>query len=273
MGAGKWFPGTSALLAPLIAEQLENAYIPEVKKPILALIAPHAGYVYSGPTAAYTYRALKENSLIHGAPETVIVLGFSHREQVQGVAILDGDGFSTPLGIIPLDREIGMHLTQSSTRITFDYRPHMGEHSLENQVPFIQTVLPSASLVMAMIGPRDQELLDTLAVTLKQLAAKKKILVIASSDMLHDSSYERVRKTDQATLRKVIAMDIKGIMHDWDYSHQVFCGIGPVVTTMRYAHLLGCKKATLLRYRNSGDDFPESRGEWVVGYGAVAFTT
>lgn len=273
IGAGKWFPGTPALLRPLIAEHLGNAFIPEVRKPILAVIAPHAGYIYSGPTAAYTYRTLKENCELHGAPETVIVLGFSHREQIQGVAIMDGDAFSTPLGTLPLDKESGTFLTKASTRIVFDYRPHMGEHSLENQIPFIQTVLPSAALVMVMIGPRDPELLDTLALSLQELAAKKKILVVASSDMLHDSSYERVRKTDQATLRKVIAMDIKGIMHDWDYSHQIFCGIGPVVTAMRYAQQLGCKKATLLRYRNSGDDAPESRGEWVVGYGAVAFTT
>lgn len=273
LGAGKWFPGTPALLRPLIAEHLENAFVPEVKNRILAVVTPHAGYVYSGPTAAYTYRALKENSELHGPPETVIVLGFSHREQIRGVAIMDGDGFSTPLGTLPLDKESGTFLTRASTRISFDYRPHVGEHSLENQIPFIQTVLPSASLVMVMIGPRDLELLDTLADALKHLSAKKRILVVASSDMLHDSSYERVRKTDQATLRKVAAMDIKGIMHDWDYSHQIFCGIGPVVTAMRYAQQLGCKKATLLRYRNSGDDFPESRGEWVVGYGAVAFTS
>lgn len=271
-GAGKWFPGVRGALQICIADALENAFIPEITKPILAVIAPHAGYVYSGPTAAYSYRAIQEGCLAHGTPETVVVLGFSHREQIAGVAIMDGDGFSTPLGTTPLDQESGGFLLQADSRIKFDYRPHMGEHSLENQVPFIQTVLPSTSLVMAMIGPRDTGLLGPLATALARLAAKKKILVVASSDMLHDRSYEQVRKTDQATLRKVTGMDIQGVMHDWDYSHQVFCGIGPVVTAMTYAKQQGCKKATLLRYRNSGDDFPESRGEWVVGYGAVAFT-
>jgi len=273
LGAGKWFPGLQAPLKDILTEQLENAFIPEVKKPILAVIAPHAGYVYSGPTAAYTYRTIQENSVIHGAPDTVVVLGFSHRDPIQGIALMDGDGFSTPLGTTPLDKDSAGLLLKADSRIKFDYRPHMGEHSLENQVPFIQTVLPSAALIMAMIGPRDMELLGTLAAALKKLADKKKILVVASSDMLHDPSYERVRKTDQATLRKVIGMDIQGIMHDWDYSHQIFCGIGPVITAMSYAQQQGCKKAILLRYRNSGDDFPESRGEWVVGYGAVAFTS
>lgn len=271
-GAGKWFPGVRGELQLFIADALENAFIPEIKKPIIAAIAPHAGYVYSGATSAYTYRAIQESCLIHGAPDTVIVLGFSHREQIPGVAIMDGDAFSTPLGTTPLDQDSAGLLLKADSRIKFEYRPHMGEHSLENQVPFIQTVLPAASLVMVMIGPRDTGLLAPLADALARLAAKKKILVVASSDMLHDPSYEQVRKTDQATLRKVVGMDIQGVMHDWDYSHQVFCGIGPVVAAMTYAKQLGCKKATLLRYRNSGDDFPESRGEWVVGYGAVAFT-
>ena len=272
MGAGKWFPGSQVPLKQCIAEYLENAFIPDVKNPLLAVIAPHAGYAYSGPTSAYTYRTIQENCALHGAPDTVVVLGFSHREQIQGISIMDGDAFSTPLGATPLDKDSASFLLKADARIKFDYRPHMGEHSLENQVPFIQTVLPSASLVMAMIGPRDLELLGTLAAALKKLAVKKKILVVASSDMLHDPSYEKVRKTDQATLRKVVGMDIQGIMHDWDYSHQIFCGIGPVVTAMSYAQQQGCKKATLLRYRNSGDDFPESRGDWVVGYGAIAFT-
>ncbi|MEI7880397.1 MAG: AmmeMemoRadiSam system protein B [bacterium] len=272
LGAGKWFPGSPAPLRQTIAEQLENAFIPEVPDPIVAVIAPHAGYVYSGPTAAYTYRTIQENSRIHGTPDTVVILGFSHREPIQGVALMDGDAFSTPLGLTPLDKDSANLLVNADSRIAFDYRPHMGEHSLENQIPFIQTVLPSVSLVMAMIGPRDMGLLNTIATTLKKLANKKKILVVASSDMLHDDSYEKVRKTDQASLRKVVGMDIQGIMHDWDFSHQIFCGIGPVITAMFYAQQQGCKKATLLRYRNSGDDFPEGRGEWVVGYGAVAFT-
>ncbi|MEI6564481.1 MAG: AmmeMemoRadiSam system protein B [bacterium] len=271
-GAGKWFPGTKQALKQAIGGYLEDAFVPEIESRILAVIAPHAGYLYSGPVAGYAYRALRENSNLHGAPDTVVVLGFSHRGLCQGVAFMDGDAFSTPLGETPLDNDTATALLEADPRFRFDYRPHMGEHSAENQVPFIQTALPSASLVMTMIGPNDPTLLDALAIALDKLADKKKILVIASSDMLHDPSYEKVRKTDQATLRKVGGMDITGLMHDWDYSQQIFCGIGPVVTAMNYAQRRGCNKGMVLRYRNSGDDFPESRGEWVVGYGAAAFT-
>ena len=90
--------------------------------------------------------------------------------------------------------------------------------------------------------------------------------------MLHDPDYETVRKTDQATLRKVAALDITGVMREWDYSRQVFCGLAPVMTAMKFAQQQGSEKGIVLRYRNSGDNHPESRGQWVVGYSAVAFT-
>lgn len=271
-GTGKWFPGGATELTGMIAHFLAETYIDEVKDPIVAAISPHAGYIYSGPVAGYTYRALKDNAEIHGHPETVVVLGFSHRGDTRGVALMDGSAFSTPLGETPLDADAANLLIAADSRISRDIRPHVGEHSLENQVPFIQTVFPRSALVMALIGQRDSEFLGTLSTALTTLAGQKKILVLASSDMLHDPSYERVRKRDQATLKKVVAMDDSGVMHDWDYSQQVFCGIGPVVTAMKYARKRGCQKATLLRYRNSGDDHPESRGQWVVGYGAVVFT-
>lgn len=272
IGAGKWFPASRTELAETIQQCLMEAFVPEIEGSIVAAITPHAGYVYSGPVAGYAYRAIQENAATHGAPETVVVLGFSHKGEGQGISLMDGTAFVTPLGESPLDAGAAAILTSADPRIAYDYRPHMGEHSLENQIPFIQTVLPSASLVLALIAARDSAALDALAKAINKLSAKKKILVIASSDMLHDQSYERVRKTDQATLRKVAAMDVTGVMHDWDYSQQVFCGIGPVVTAMKYAQLRGVTKGAILRYRNSGDDFPESRGQWVVGYGAVSFS-
>jgi len=268
LGAGKWFPGGQKELAQTVRAYLDDAHGPEIKGRIEAVTAPHAGYLYSGPVAAFAYRAVQAQD----APDIVVVLGFSHRGETQGVALMDGDAFSTPLGETALDAGAAAILTASDPHITFDYRPHIGEHSLENQVPFIQTVLPGASLVMALIGCRDPAILEALAMALDGLAGKKRILVVASSDMLHDASYERVRKTDQATLRKMAAMDITGLLRDWDYSQQILCGIGPVVVAMKFAQLRGAGKGIVLRYRNSGDDHPESRGQWVVGYGAMAFT-
>jgi len=272
LGAGKWFPSSRYELQSMIHSYLEDVIVPGIKGRIAAVIAPHAGYIYSGPVAAGTYKALKENAQTAGQPETTVVLGFSHRGSFRGVALMDGNTFATPLGQTPLDVESASFLTHTDPRITVDYRPHIGEHSAENQVPFLQTIFPGTALLLGLIGSHDPAILDTLATALRKLSLKKKVIVVASSDMLHDANYDLVRKTDQATLKKVVAMDITGVLKAWNYTQQVFCGIAPVVTAMKYALQQGCTKATVLRYRNSGDDFPESRGQWVVGYSAVAFT-
>lgn len=271
IGAGKWFPGNRFELGSMVRNYLEEAVVPDIKGRIVAMVAPHAGYLYSGPVAATAYKAVQENILSHPAPDLAIVLGFSHKESFRGVALIDGNTFATPLGQTPLDVESAAFLTAADPRITIDYHPHIGEHSAENQIPLIQATLPKAALIMALIGSHDPGTLDSLAAAIQKLALKKSLLVVASSDMLHDPNYELVRKTDQATLKKVTAMDITGILRSWNYTQQVFCGIAPVVTAMKYAQQEGCTKATVLRYRNSGDQFPESRGQWVVGYSAVAF--
>lgn len=272
LGAGRWFPADRLELETALQTCFEDSIVPPIKGRVVAIISPHAGYQYSGPVAATAYKAVQENIESFHAPDVAIVLGFGHRGSFRGIALMDGTSFATPLGQTPLDSEAAAFLVSADPRITVDYRPHIGEHSAENQIPFLQTVLPKTPLVIALIGSHDAALIDALAAALQKLSRKKSLLVVASSDMLHDPNYELVRKIDQATLKKVTAMDTTGILKSWNYTQQVFCGIAPVITAMKYAQQQGCLKATLLRYRNSGDQFPESRGQWVVGYGAIAFT-
>jgi AmmeMemoRadiSam system protein B len=272
LGAGKWFPADHFELEAALRSCFEDSVVPTLQGRIVAIISPHAGYQYSGPVAATAYKAVQENILSYPAPDVTIVLGFGHRGSFRGVALMDGSTFATPIGQTPLDVETASFLVGADPRITMDYRPHIGEHSAENQVPFLQTILPKTPLVIALIGSHDPALIDAFASALQKLARKKSLLVVASSDMLHDPNYELVRKTDQSTLKKVTAMDTTGILKSWNFTRQVFCGIAPVITAMKYAQQQGCSKATVLRYRNSGDQFPESRGQWVVGYGAIAFT-
>jgi AmmeMemoRadiSam system protein B len=252
---------------------IEKGKGPAVEGRIASIIVPHAGYIYSGPVAGYGFRAVRDNARAVGAPDVAVVLGFSHRGSFRGIALMDGATFTTPLGPAPLDTEAASALIAADPRITLDYRPHMGEHSAENEVPFLQAALPDTPLVIGLIGSHDPGAMDGLVAALRALSGKKKVLVVASSDMLHDPDYEKVRKTDLATLRKVAALDVTGVLAEWDYTRQVFCGIAPVVCAMKYAQQQGCTRGTILRYRNSGDDYPESRGQWVVGYGTVAFAT
>jgi len=267
-GAGRWFPGGREELQAAVNGYMDAASPPAVSGRIVAAIAPHAGYPYSGPVAGYTFRALRD---AESRPATVVVLGFSHRGGFPGVALLDGDVLRTPLGDAVLDVDAARVLAAGSDRIVEDARPHRGEHSAENQVPFVQAALPDARLVVGLIGDHRDETLDELVAGLRKLAERKPIMVLASTDLLHDPDYELVSRTDRKTLELIANLDDAALLRQWDYGNQICCGIGPVVAAIRFAKTRGEADGTLLHYRNSGDDHPESRGNWVVGYGAVVF--
>ena len=270
-GSGRWFPGNRLELKKMVESYIENAQPGSVKGRIVAGMAPHAGFIYSGKTAGYTFRAIRDNAQRVGQPETVVVLGFSHSGGFPGVALMDGDFIETPLGKTALDTEAAKMLAEESPRIFFHYAPHRGEHSAENEIPFVQAALPESKMVVALMGDRDPATLDALVGALDVLSRKKRLLVIASTDMLHDPDYEVVTKTDEKTLKKLQAMDCEGLRKTWRYDNQILCGFGPVLAAIKYAREQGCKNGSVLYYRNSGDDFPESRGRWVVGYGSVVF--
>jgi AmmeMemoRadiSam system protein B len=272
VGAGRWFPGSRNELQGMVDGFIAEARVPAVTGRIVSAIAPHAGYIYSGRVAGYTYRAIRDSAAAGNKPDTVVVLGFSHRGAFSGVALMDGDALETPLGPVDLDAEAGKLLTLQSDRIRFYFAPHAGEHSAENQLPFVQTALPGTKVVVGLVGDHDAKTLEALLAALNELAKAKKILVIASTDLLHDPDYDLVARTDRTTLAKIAALDDAGLASSWSADRQVCCGIGPVLTAMRFARSQGCTRGTTLHYRNSGDDYPDSRGNWVVGYGSVVFT-
>lgn len=267
-GAGRWFPAGAAELRATVSRYIEDgpAPLPATGR-VVAVTSPHAGYVYSGAVAGYAFRALRDRS----QAETVVILGFSHRGGFPGVALMDGDALRTPLGEAELDVEASGWLVQSSPRIVVDYRPHDGEHSAENQVPFVQVALPKARLVIALIGDHDPDTFRALSGALCRLAGRRKLAVVASTDLLHDPDWKTVAAADRKTLDLIAGLRADELARSWSFGHQVCCGIGPVLTAMAFAADLEATNGVVLRYRNSGDDFPDSRGSWVVGYGAVAF--
>jgi len=270
-GNGRWFPSDPTGLRRQIDGFINAAHGVTLSGPIVAAIAPHAGYVYSGPVAGHTFRAIRDSARAGHTPDTVVVLGFSHRGSAPGVALLDADLIRSPLGTVPVDRNATTHMAEGRDRLFLDSAPHRGEHSAENEIPFVQVALPDTPLVVGIIGDHDPRTLKQLGEALKALAATRSILVVASTDLLHDADYDKVTRTDKGTLKHIAALDGPALAGSWDYRHQVCCGIGPVLAAMAYAREHGCKKGILLHYRNSGDDHPESRGQWVVGYGAVVF--
>lgn len=271
IGAGRWFPGDPGELRSMLEEYIKTPAARAVTGRVAAAIAPHAGYIYSGPVAGHVFSVLRAQAAAGLAPDTVVILGFSHSRAFAGAAVMAGDAIATPLGQAALDREAGEILIGAGRRVFFDSRPHQGEHSAENLVPFAQAALPKAKLLPIIIGDHDAQTRAALGAGLVKLAQQKKIVVVASSDMLHDPDYAKVTRTDRATLEKVAAMQTAAVLETWKPSHQVFCGIAAVAVAMEFAAQQGCKQGVVLHYRNSGDDHPESRGQWVVGYGAVVF--
>ncbi len=270
-GAGRWFPASPAALRDTVETFINEATV-AVTGRLVAAIAPHAGYQYSGRVAGHTYRAIRDAAQAGNKPDLVVVLGFSHRAGFPGAAILPGDALATPLGAAPLDARAAQELAAAGgPLLRLDARPHAGEHSAENQVPFLQAALPGTPLLIVLTGDHDPATLNALYNALTALGRHRALLVVASTDLLHDPDYETVRRTDAETLALITGLRRDRLAAAWSYGRQVCCGIAPVLTAMHVAEAAGCRTGSLLAYRNSGDDYPESRGEWVVGYGAVVF--
>ncbi len=269
-GDGRWFPESAGELRKLTSGLLAAAEVTvEEGNEIVAAMAPHAGYAYSGAVAAHTYRALQECARAGQCPETVVILGFSHREAFPGVAWLDAKEIRTPVGTLPVDRALLTQLVGMDGGSYTDPEPHFGEHSAENQLPLLQVALPGVPVVLGIMGSHDASFCSGLARDLAEMATNQRLCVIASTDLLHDPDYEKVVDSDRNTLQMMEKLDFEGLNKAWSYKRQVCCGIGPVLTVIRIAMLLGCRRGRCLRYCNSGDIDPSGRGQWVVGYGAV----
>ncbi len=271
-GAGRWFPGSRDSLRNMVEEFIDNAQVPPPAGSVAAAISPHAGFEYSGPVAGYTFRALREAAKAGHTPDIVLVTGFSHRGSFPGIALLPGSAIRTPLGDITLDNRLRQEMLAGSNIIFADQSLHHDEHSAENLLPFLQMALPDTPVTVAIIGDHEPDTIDELMTVLQKSGQSRNILLLASTDLLHDPDYHKVTQTDQETLRMICALDTAALTANWSYTNQLCCGIAPVQCAMRWAAMQGCTQGSVLHYRNSGDDFPESRGEWVVGYGSVIFT-
>lgn len=239
---------------------------------VIVGIAPHAGFAYSGQVAAYTYRALQITSQRYQCPETVVVMGFSHRQSFHGISLLDADCIKTPSGQLDVNREMMNRLVVSVTSVFVGEHEHVGEHSAENQLPWIQAALPSVRVLVALMGEHDETIRQEWVEALQPDVESGRVCVIASTDLLHDTSVERVRRTDAETLKMMEKLDSQGLDRAWSFRKQVCCGIGPVRSVMALAKMSGCEEGTTLCYTNSADMTYDSSPDWVVGYGSVVYT-
>ena len=267
--AGTWYPGTETELRKQIEEYLSRVPAPDSKGQTLAIIAPHAGYIYSGQVAAYSFKVLQGQKF-----DSVIVIGPSHFVPFSGVATYDCAGFRTPLGDIPLDGELIAALMKSEPGIKDLPAAFEREHSVEAELPFLQIVLPSFKLVPLVMGDHDIIACRRLAQAITECIKDKSVLIVASSDLSHYHSYGVAAEMDQRLLQKIGAMDVEGVDQCLGAGKCEACGQGPIMAVMLAARKLGADRCEILKYANSGDVTGEKMSpRGVVGYGAASILT
>lgn len=227
---------------------------------IMAIIVPHAGYVYSGPTAGKAYALLKGKDY-----RTVVVIGPSHRVGFPGCSIWPEGAFETPLGRVEVDGELAKALIKASG-FPFLEKAFAEEHSVEVQLPFIQKVLPGAKIVPIVMGYQEEKTIDRLGAALaKACRDRKDILVVASTDMSHYLPKAEAAKVDAETIELIQALNIATITSRIEAGENFMCGAGPVAAALRYASKVGKPQVDIL----ARDDSSAAGGP-VVGYMAAA---
>jgi MEMO1 family protein len=282
--AGAWYPGSAPVLRHTIEGYLDQVQPAALPGRLLALVSPHAGYAYSGPTAAHAYaqlRTARRSSSGEVPPESqpvkrVVLLGPLHRPVLGsrlGAFMVPAEAaYRTPLGDVPLDRPFIDALGQ---RVTLTPVQMDEEHSLEIQLPFLQVALGEFSLVPIMLGqhisePRAQTQVDALATALAGLADAG-TLMIASTDLSHMNEYAEVVRTDRRLVDLVAAFDLDGLAGALEEEEVQACGATGLIAVLRACQEIGATAARVLAYATSGDVTGDKRpGVYTVGYLAAA---
>ncbi len=257
--AGSFYPGHPDVIQREIRGYVDDATLPQDLGTVRAVIAPHAGYAYSGPTAGFAFKALASLAPQASGERTVFLLGPAHRVYFRGVALGQYSAFRTPLGDAPIAVERVADMLARSQLYTRDARAHVPEHCLEVEVPFLQVMLSGWQLVPMLFGEVDPRQVG------EELAAHigEDDLIVVSSDLSHFLSYDAAQKIDRALLKALLDGDEASVLGG------EACGGAPVVTLMDIARRKGWTPH-LLDYRNSGDTAGDKRR--VVGYASVAYT-
>lgn len=269
--AGSFYPSDPKALTTMIDGMLAHAASSQapIDDPILAVVAPHAGYQFSGPVAAYTYAALKGRKF-----SRVVVIAPSHFEGFDFTSVYDGDAYVTPLGAVQVDKAFAAQLAKMSPTMKLSSRGHVptkdgAEHALEVQLPWLQRVLGDFVLVPIVMGDQSYENSRALGVALAKLIHGPDTLIVASSDLSHYHPYDEAVKIDHKTLNALQQWDYFSMSTNFQERIWEACGGAPIVAAMIAAERMGANEARVLKYANTGDVTGDHSR--VVGYSADIF--
>ena len=260
--AGSFYPADRVELESLVESCLESDAVPKDENKIVALVSPHAGLIYSGAVAGEGYRLLKNLKI-----SKIIILAPSHYEYFEGGNIYDGSAYSTPIGDISIDSELSNELVEASEQLNYSSVGHGKEHSLEVQLPFLQTVLPDDfEIVPIVIGNIDLTMAADIASALSESlnSSNSDVLMIASTDLSHFHEQDKANLLDKRTAGLIENMSINELYAACKSGECEACGVNPLLIVMEAAKLQGASSVEILKYATSGDVSGDYSS--VVGY-------
>ena len=231
----------------------------------MGIICPHAGYVYSGPTACHSYKSISSQS-----PELAIIIGPNHFGIGRNAATMIDTKWQTPLGMVQVDSEAAQNIAEKSKFIEIDDYSHSQDHSLEVQVPMLQSVLTNDFQILPIIlRAQDLETAKDIGNAVSEIAKKKNSIIVASSDFTHYEENSFAHLQDKALIEPILSMNVERFYHVLKERRVTACGFGAIASTMIACKNLGATKGELLSYATSGDISGDT--DSVVGYGAIKF--
>ncbi len=260
IASGKFYPGTAEALRALIESLVESV---EDKVDAVGVVAPHAGYIYSGAVAGSVFARIEP-------ADTYIILGPNHTGMGKPFSIMTVGSWQTPLGEVQIDSALAQNILASSKYLQEDRTAHQGEHSIEVQLPLLQYFKPELKIVPIILAVATLDIYRDIAASIAQAineATDKKIVIVASSDMTHYEPQEAAAAKDKRAIDDILKMDEAALLDRVIKERISMCGYAPVVTMLAAAKALGAKTAELVRYQTSGD----ASGDYsaVVGYAGV----
>jgi len=264
--AGSWYPGDGARLAGELDSYLAAVAPVDLPGRLLGLISPHAGLVYSGPVAAHGYALLKKHRVA-----TAVLVGPSHHAAFSGVSLFASGAFETPLGEVPVDGPLADRIAAESPIIRDAPRPHLAEHSLEMQLPFLRHLAPGLQIVPMLIGTQTRETVEALAGALARALPGQDVLLVASSDLSHFNPAPVANQLDGLVVQDIERFEPDRLMARLESSPEHACGGGAIVAVMKACQALGADRAKVLRYGDSGDVGERDKSR-VVGYLSAALS-
>jgi len=258
--ADRFYPGDPELLRSAM-EMLVPVVAEADKEQALAVVLPHAGYIYSGATAGQTISRVQ-------VPETVLILGPNHHGRGEALA-LGTEDWSMPLGTVPVNRQLAADILQGSASIVEDEEAHLLEHSLEVQVPLLQQVQPGLRIVPLVVSQisfsQCRKVAQELATAIRKY--EQPVLMVASTDMSHYESRQQAAQKDKLAIERILALDPQGLYATVIGQRITMCGVIPTTIALLAALELGATRVELVRYTDSGEASGDTRQ--VVGYAGL----